>query len=184
MLLSLFHMCRTISDYPESSACRSSVCGSGVDRMKFWPSIAKCCLFKWCTHAWSICLQGLGRIVSKTFYSVFEAALPNINNSIYNGVSRVGKTGGTDGELNSSQISKVRCCKCGTIVSILCSFSSCKSVSLWFLYWTVLVLKTAQDLSLELFPHPRSSFARSSWNGDFKKSPHGPLFPPYMVLLW
>lgn len=34
MLLSLFHMCRTISDYPESSACRSSVCGGGVEKKK------------------------------------------------------------------------------------------------------------------------------------------------------
>lgn len=41
------------------------------------------CLFKLCTHARSICLQGLRRVVSKTSYSVFEAALPDINNSFY-----------------------------------------------------------------------------------------------------
>lgn len=68
-----------------------------------------------------------------------------------------------------AKFQRSRCCKCGMIESILCSFTSCKSDS-WFLYRTVPVLKTAQDLSLGAIPHPRSSFAEVPGMETFEMS--------------
>lgn len=45
--------------------------------------------------------------------------------------------------------------------SILCSYSYCKNVCLWFLFSIItLVIKTTEDLSLELPPPPTSSFSK------------------------